>query len=73
VFNDRWEVIALHHSGVPRTNPQGEFLDRDGNVWRKGDDPSRLDWVANEGRAAAEAHARLPSEQRCRAHWRSSG
>ncbi len=23
VFNDQWEVIALHHSGVPRTNAAG--------------------------------------------------
>jgi endonuclease G len=48
VFNDQWEVIALHHSGVPRTKQQGEFLDKDGNVWRDSD-PTRLDWVANEG------------------------
>lgn len=49
VFNDQWEVIALHHSGVPRTDPQGRFLDTTGNVWQRGDDPTRLDWVANEG------------------------
>lgn len=49
VFNDQWEVVALHHSGVPKRNSQGELLDTDGHVWRKGDDPSRLEWVANEG------------------------
>jgi endonuclease G len=50
VFNDRWEVVALHHSGVPRMDPEGKnFLDANGNVWRKGDDPTRLAWVANEG------------------------
>ena len=49
VFNDQWEVVALHHSGVPKHNTQGELLDTNGNVWRKGDDPSRLEWVANEG------------------------
>lgn len=49
VFNDQWEVIALHHSGVPRQNKKGELLDVDGKVWRAGSDPSRLDWVANEG------------------------
>jgi hypothetical protein len=27
-----YEVIALHHSGVPRTDPEGEFLDQSGNV-----------------------------------------
>ena len=25
VFNDEWEVIALHHSGVPRTNAAGTY------------------------------------------------
>lgn len=49
VFNDQWEVIALHHQGVPRMDNQGNFLDVDGRIWREGDDPSRLDWVANEG------------------------
>jgi endonuclease G, mitochondrial len=49
VFNDQWEVIALHHSGVPRRNLNGQLLDVGGHVWREGDDPSRLDWVANEG------------------------
>lgn len=49
VFNDQWEVVALHHSGVPRRNTNGDWLDVKGDVWKKGDDPSRIDWVANEG------------------------
>jgi endonuclease G len=49
VFNDQWEVIALHHMGVPKTNARGEFLTEDGSVWKKGDDPTCLAWVANEG------------------------
>jgi endonuclease G len=49
VFNDQWEVVALHHSGVPKRNNNGDLLDTNGNVWRNGDDPSRLEWVANEG------------------------
>lgn len=49
VFNDQWEVVALHHSGVPKRNSKGELVDIDGRVWRKGDDPSRIEWVANEG------------------------
>jgi endonuclease G len=71
VFNDHWEVIALHHSGVPEKDPvTGELKDKDGNVWRRGDDPTRLKWVANEGvrvsklvefiRAAAIAPAQQP-------------
>lgn len=50
VFNDSWEVIALHHMGIPATNETGAFLDKDGGVWRDGVDPvERLQWIANEG------------------------
>jgi endonuclease G, mitochondrial len=49
VFNDRWEVVALHHSGVPATDSQGRFLDVNGGLWTNGDDPQRLAWIANEG------------------------
>ncbi len=48
-FNDQWEVIALHHSGVPKTDEKGQYIDVDGGIWRKGDDPARLVWLANEG------------------------
>ena len=50
VFNDQWDVIALHHSGVPATNKRGQVLDIDDNVWVEGrDDPDRIQWVGNEG------------------------
>jgi endonuclease G len=48
VFNDQWEVIALHHSGVPRTNANGQVLDRRGNVWENGN-PDDIEWISNEG------------------------
>jgi endonuclease G, mitochondrial len=49
VFNDQWEVIALHHSGVPATDQNGNLLNVEGGIWKEGDDPARLRWVANEG------------------------
>lgn len=50
VFNNQWEVVALHHSGVPKRNAQGELLQRNGRVWRRSvDPPELLDWQANEG------------------------
>ncbi|MGW1672364.1 trypsin-like serine peptidase [Streptomyces sp. NPDC002324] len=49
VFNDQWEVVALHHSGVPRTDGQGRVLRRDGQVWQPGDGDDAIDWVSNEG------------------------
>lgn len=49
VFNDQWDVIALHHSGVPEMDKNNNPLDIDGRVWRKGDGAHRLKWIANEG------------------------
>ncbi|MEV0693117.1 trypsin-like peptidase domain-containing protein [Streptomyces sp. NPDC050388] len=49
VFNDQWEVIALHHSGVPRSDEQGRLLRRDGQVRQPGDGDDTIDWVSNEG------------------------
>lgn len=50
VFNKQWEVVALHHSGVPRRDAGGRLLRLDGAPWRRGvDPPETLDWVANEG------------------------
>jgi endonuclease G len=50
VFNKQWEVVALHHSGVPRRDDAGRLLRVDGEPWRKGvDSADTLDWVANEG------------------------
>lgn len=49
VFNDQWEVVALHHMGVPRTDDQGHILRRDGQVWKRGDGDDAIDWVSNEG------------------------
>ncbi|MBZ9750960.1 endonuclease [Deinococcus sp. HMF7604] len=49
VFNDAWEVVALHHSGVPRTDAQGRVLRRDGRPAAPGDPDTVIDWIANEG------------------------
>jgi endonuclease G len=47
VYNDQWEVVALHHSGVPRMK-NGKYITRDGSVWN-GSNTDDIDWVANEG------------------------
>jgi endonuclease G len=49
VFNDRWEVVALHYTTVDATDDQGRPIDRDGNLVTP-DTPERLrNWVANAG------------------------
>jgi endonuclease G len=49
VLNDAWEVVALHHSGVPKTNAEGKWLDIDGGLWKEDEDPARIAWEGNEG------------------------
>ncbi|WP_350002336.1 DNA/RNA non-specific endonuclease [Pseudarthrobacter sp. WHRI 8279] len=49
LFNNQWEVLGLHHSGVPARNAAGEILTVDGTVWDKTQDELRIQWVANEG------------------------
>ena len=50
VYNDQWEVVALHHSGVPKRDDQGRLVKRDGSPWDEDvDSPDELVWVANEG------------------------
>jgi hypothetical protein len=49
VFNDQWQLVALHHSGVPKRDGQGRIVMRDGRPWQKGLSDQLIDWVANEG------------------------
>jgi endonuclease G len=49
-FNDQWELIALHHSGVAELNKKKQILRTDGQLWRQGKDPeSLIHWIGNEG------------------------
>lgn len=49
VFNDQWELVALHHSGVPKRDRQGNILTTDGRVWQDWMGEQRITWKANEG------------------------
>jgi endonuclease G, mitochondrial len=49
VFNDQWEVVALHHSGVPKRDANGKILTRDNKIWEPWMGEHRIDWLANEG------------------------
>lgn len=49
VVNDQWQLVALHHSGVPRKNSSGQTLTKDGHVWHPAMDEDLIDWIANEG------------------------
>src|SRR5262245_8953974 len=50
VFNDQWQVVALHHRGVPDLNGKGQRLARDGKtIWKAEMGEKEKGWVANEG------------------------
>ncbi len=49
VFNDKWEVVAVHHSGIPKYNVHGAILNQSGDVWDSAQGESQIDWLENEG------------------------
>jgi endonuclease G len=48
-FNRFWQVIALHHMGVPEKNSKGNILTKDGKIWDSTMDETLIKWKANEG------------------------
>ncbi len=49
VLNDSWQVVGLHHSGLPRTDADGNWLLKNGEVADQFADDADIDWIANEG------------------------
>jgi endonuclease G len=49
VFNDKWEVVAVHHAGIPRYNAAGQMLNLSGGIWDKSQGEVQVDWIENEG------------------------
>lgn len=49
VFNDSWQVVALHHSGIPATDAQGNWLGPDGNPAPPNPSDAQVKWLGNEG------------------------
>ena len=48
-FSEFWEVVSLHHSGVPEMR-EGRILDRRGQFWDKNNQSDdEINWIANEG------------------------
>lgn len=62
VFNKHWDVVALHHKAVPRTNKNNEILDIHGKTMKPNryeEFPELVAHVANEGIRASRLVARL--------------
>ena len=63
LFNDQWEIVGLHHAGVPAKDDQGRVLRKDGKPWQPGDGDDAIDWVANEGARISRIMAWLADQQ----------
>ncbi len=63
VFNDQWEIVALHHSGVPDRDPQGRILTTDGRVWQRWMGEHRIAWKANEGARISRIVAHIKAQR----------
>jgi V8-like Glu-specific endopeptidase len=49
IYNDRWEIVGLHHSGVYDKTADGQIMAVDGTAWRPEMGEDRIKWIANEG------------------------
>jgi endonuclease G len=63
VFNNNWQVVALHHSGVPEEK-NGVPQTVDGRDYDPSRDPeTAVKWIANEGIRVSRIVDRLKSER----------
>jgi V8-like Glu-specific endopeptidase len=49
VYNDQWEVVALHHAGKPERNSDNQILNQQGQPWQPWMGEHQIQWVSNEG------------------------
>jgi endonuclease G len=70
VFNDQWEIVALHHSGVPHKNSKDEILALGGEKWQRAMGEHRIDWIANEGARTSRIVRHLKRRKLSAAHRR---
>jgi V8-like Glu-specific endopeptidase len=68
VFNDQWEMVALHHGGVPATDDDGHELARDGRLWTEDMGEDALAYVGNEGARVSRIIRSLRSADVAREH-----
>lgn len=49
VFNDQWDLVAIHHLAIPDRDEHGRTLNRRGEVWTAAEGEEAKRWIANEG------------------------
>jgi endonuclease G len=61
LYNNQWEVVGLHHSGVPERDANGAIRSVDGTPWTAAMGESKIKWIANEGARISSIIAWLES------------
>lgn len=49
VYNEKWEVVGLHHSGVYEKDAEGNILSTAGGIWNSSMGEDKIKWTMNEG------------------------
>jgi endonuclease G len=49
VFNDQWDLVAVHHKAIPDFRPDGQPKNRAGKVWTPEQGENERAFIANEG------------------------
>jgi endonuclease G, mitochondrial len=65
VFNNEWQVIALHSAGVAKKNAAGDYVDKNDQVIEKINgkiDADRIVWLSNRGTRVSAIVNHLRSE-----------
>lgn len=62
LYNNQWEIVGLHHSGVPAMK-DGKILAVDGSLWNPEMGEQAIKWIANEGARISQILAFLEGKR----------
>lgn len=63
LFNNRWEMVGLHHSGWPKRDEQGRILTVNDELWSREMGELAIKWLGNEGARVSQILLILKAEQ----------
>ncbi|MET3844153.1 DNA/RNA non-specific endonuclease [Bradyrhizobium sp. OAE829] len=49
IFNDQWDVVAIHHQAIGDRDAQNRPINKRGEVWTEDQGEDARVWIANEG------------------------
>jgi endonuclease G len=63
LFNNRWEMVGLHHSGWPKRDEQGRILTINNELWSREMGELAIKWLGNEGARVSQILEIVKAEQ----------